>query len=240
MMAIDDETLIAFADGELDESRRAAVAEALLADPALRARLDAQRRLRARLAAHYAPAAEEPLPERLTALLTRGDDGGVADLAAGRQRRARPVWANFAAIAATLMIGLFAGTMIPRGSGPVAVEGGAMIARGDLADALETQLAAQGSDGPHRIGLSFEAADGRLCRTFEGDAMSGLACRGGEGWQLVMTAAGAGARSEYRQASSGNALVMQAAQELMAGEPLDAAGERQAREAGWRKSAARD
>ena len=71
----------------------------------------------------------------------------------------------------------------------------ARVAQGPLAAALDTQLAsAQPADAATRIGLSFAAADGRLCRTFDSAALSGLACRGGEGWQLMMTAAGGGGR----------------------------------------------
>jgi len=55
----------------------------------------------------------------------------------------------------------------------------------------------------------------------------------------MMTAADAsGRRGEFRQAGSGNPLVLQAAQEIMAGEPLDAAAERRARDSGWRGSSA--
>ena len=81
--------------------------------------------------------------------------------------------------------------------------------------------------------MSFAANDGRYCRTFEDPRLSGLACAGEHGWELVATAPGTRAGGEYRQASSGNALVLGTAQEMMAGEPLDAAGERRARDMGW-------
>jgi hypothetical protein len=237
-MTMNDDMLMAFVDGELDDLSRARVERAIAEDPALKARLAAQQRLRARLAAHYAPAAAEEVPERLRALLE--SEAPVADLAAARARRARPLWQNFAALAATLVLGLAVGrTLLAPGGGPVGVEGGVMVARGALADALDSQLAsAQAPDAATRIGVSFAAADGRLCRTFDGAAAAGLACRGDHGWQLMMTTAGAGGqRSQYRQAGSGDPLVLQAAQEIMAGEPLDEAGERRARDSGWRRSA---
>ena len=244
MMAIDEEMLVAYADGELDPEARAEVKRALAADAELRERLQRQQRLRTRLAAHYGPVAEEKVPERLTALLGGGGGEKVVDLAAARVRRSRPLWQTVTALAATLVLGLFAGQMLPRGgSGPFAVEDGTMVARGALAEALDTQLASsQPQDAATRVGVSFEAADGRLCRTFESAAASGLACRGDESWQLVMTAPGAApaAGGAYRQAESGNMLVMQAAQELMAGEPLDAEAERSARDAGWRNRVGRD
>jgi plasmid stability protein len=245
MMTIGDETLIAFADGELTGIRRAELERALAEDPELRSRLERQQRLRARIAGHYAPVEDEPVPDRLTAMLAASEDhpadDNVVDFAAAKQRRARPLWQSLTALAATLVLGLLAGQMLPGGEGgPVAVESGRMVARGDLADALDRRLAGD-QGGATRIGVSFAAADGRFCRTFDGAEMSGLACRGDAGWQLVATAPGTGAAgAEYRQASSGNALVLGAAQEMMAGEPLDVAGERRARDSGWRNPPARD
>jgi hypothetical protein len=240
MMAIDDDMLMAFADGELDEIGSARVERALAQDPALRARLEVQQALRARLAAHYGPVAAEEVPERFRAML----DTRVVDLSAARARRARPLWQSAAALAATLVLGLAIGRtlLVPGASqpGPIAVEGGAMMARGDLAEALDTQLAsAQARDAATRIGVSFARGDGRLCRTFDSQAAAGVACRTGTGWQVMVTAAGAdGPRGDYRQAGSESLLVQQAAQEMMAGEPLDDAAERRARDSGWRRSGA--
>lgn len=236
-MTIDDNMLMAFADGELDEIARARVERAIAEDPALGARLEVERRLRARLAAHYGPVAEEDVPERFRAML----ETNVVDLPAARARRsiARPMWQNFAALAATLVLGLALGrTLLMPAAGPVAVENGVMMARGELAGALQTQLAsAQAPGAATRIGVSFTASDGRLCRTFDGGAAAGLACRSADGWQLMMTTTGsAGRRGEFRQAGSENPQILQAAQEMMAGEPLDAAAERRARDSGWRGS----
>jgi hypothetical protein len=230
MMAVDDDLLMAFADGELDEVTRARVERAVAEDPALKARLAVQQRLRARLAAHYGPAAEEEVPERLRSML----ETKVVRFAPAR--RARPVWQNLAALAATLVLGLALGRTLTAPS-PIGVERGTMVAQGALADALETELAsAQAQDAATRIGVSFAAADGRLCRTFESAAAAGLACRGDAGWQVMMASAGAGGHSgAFRQAGSGSALALAAAQEMMAGEPLDAAAERRARDSGWRR-----
>ncbi|MBV9882549.1 MAG: anti-sigma factor [Sphingomonadaceae bacterium] len=231
---IDDETLMAFVDGELDEMGRARVERAAAGDPALQARIDRQRKLRATLAAFYGPAAEEEVPEHLRAML----ESNVVAFPAAKPRTSRPLWQSVLALAATLVLGLAVGrTLLAPAAGPVGVENGRMLAQGQLAAALDTQLAsAQAPDAATRIGTSFAAADGRLCRTFESAAMAGLACRGDQGWQLMMTTAGsAGPRSDYRQAGSANPLVAQAAQDLMAGEPLDAAAERRARDSGWRR-----
>jgi anti-sigma factor RsiW len=230
---IDDDILMAFADGELDEVSRARVERAVAEDPALRARLAQQRKLRATLAAFYGPTAEEAVPERLRAML----ETNVVAFPAAKARQARPIWQSLAALAATLLLGLALGrTLLMPAGGPVGIENGTMVAQGPLAAALDTQLAsAQAPGAATRIGTSFAAADGRLCRTFDGAAMAGVACRGEQGWQLMMTSAGSGGpRGDYRQAGSVNPLVAQAAQELMAGEAFDAAAERRARDSGWR------
>ena len=59
-MTIDRETLMAYADGELDELTRRRVEQAITADPALAAQVEADRALRARIAGHYAEVAEQP------------------------------------------------------------------------------------------------------------------------------------------------------------------------------------
>jgi hypothetical protein len=237
MMRIDDDLLMALADGELDDVTRARAERAIADDPALQAQLDVQRRLRERLAAHYGPVAEESLPDRLVTML----DTNVVDFGAARTARAaRPIWQQFAALAATLVLGLAVGLGLQGPGGTVGVEDGVIVAQGELAEALETQLASTQPPGAvTRIGVTFQRADGRPCRTFDSGITAGLACRDGAGWQLIMTASGAaGSRSDYRQAGSDNPLVLQAAQELMAGEPLDEAAERRARDSGWQRSAA--
>jgi len=226
----DDDLLMAYADGELDEVSRARVERAIAEDPALRARLDQQRRLRATLAAHYGPTAQEEVPERLRAML----ETNVVALAP--RPRPRPLWQGLTALAASLVLGLAIGRAVLAPAGPIGMENGTLVARGPLAEALDVQLAsAQPADSATRIGISFAATDGRLCRTFESAGVSGLACHGDSGWELRMAAVAAGGpRGDFRQAGS-DAQVLAAAQEMMAGEALDAAGERRARDSGWRR-----
>lgn len=229
MMAIDTDMLHAYLDGELEPEAARAVEAAVERDPALRAELEAQRRLRERLSAHFDPALDEAVPERFQALL----EPRVVDLAAVRERR-RP-WLTPMAMAASLVLGLALGQLVPRGGGEFGTADGAIVARGPLAEALDTQLAsAQPADAATRIGVSFARADGSLCRTFASAGTSGLACREGDDWRMVATAAaGPAQRGELRQAGSDSPIVLQAAQELMAGEPLDEAAERRARDGGW-------
>lgn len=242
MNTIDAETVMAFVDGELDELGAARVARAMAEDPALAARIDAERRLKARLASHYAPILDAAVPERLTALFDTRTPAPVptpvTDLAEARAKRRPAAWiATAMAMAACLLLGLFLGRGFDLpGSGPKGEGAGtALIAEGRLATALDTQLAsAQPADAAIRIGLSFHAQDGALCRTFSGEAIEGIACRSGAHWQLRRTASDpeTATRTAYRQAASGE--LMAAAQAMMAGEPLDAAGEQAARAGGWR------
>ena len=239
-MAIDDDMLMAFADGELDEVGRARVERALAGDPALRDRLDQQRQLRARLAAHYGPVAEEEIPERFRAML----ETNIVPFPAAQPRTRRPLWQSLTALAATLVLGLLLGRTLLAPApvpGAFAVADGRLVARGSLAEALDSQLAsAQPHDTATRIGVTFANRDGRPCRTFDSEATAGIACRSGADWQMMMTAAGSGRQhSDYRQAGSENLLVQQVAQEMMAGEPFDDAAERRARDSGWRSSAPR-
>src|SRR3546814_3709534 len=79
-------------------------------------------------------------------------------------------------MAASLVLGLAVGQNMG-GSGPVAISGGTIVAQGELAKALDRQLAsAQAMGLPTRIGLSFRSKEGSICRTFAGQAMSGIAC----------------------------------------------------------------
>lgn len=237
-MRIDDELLMAFVDGELGAPEREAVENALRADPTLRAKIEAQRRLRARLADHYGPVASEDVPETLLAMLGAKPpvpDAQVASLGAARAKR-RPArrWRDLGAIAATLAVGVLAGQLIPQGSGPFASSDGVLVARGSLADVLETQLASSKQpDRPTRIGVTFADRAGRFCRTFDAPEATGLACREGGSWTVLVTAPPTSGRgAEYRQA--GSSLVLEAAQDMMAEAPLNADAEKAAVQGGWK------
>ena len=109
-----------------------------------------------------------------------------------------------------------------------------MVAQGELANALDTQLASAQEGAPVRIGLSFQRKGGGWCRSFEGQAIAGVACREGEGWQVQQLVPGAGQGTDYRQASSGDARIMATVDALIEGPPADAAREKAEAEKGWR------
>lgn len=236
MSTMSDETLIAFVDGELPEAERAEIERALVTDQALRDRVDAHRKLRARLSAAFDGALHEPPPLAILSLLetTPAAQGNVVELA---DRRSTRRWSarEFAAMAASLAAGLLIGLGVVNGQAPmIATTAHGLVARGQLARALETQLASA-TPGPVRIGLTFRARDGGYCRAFDltRAASSGVACRDEEGWSVVMTAA-SGPQGEVRTASAPPA-IMNAIDNMIDGAPLDAAAEARVRDSGWRE-----
>lgn len=233
-MTTSEEQIIAYVDGELGPIEALRFERAIEADPGLAAQVARHRALRERIARHFAPVAEEAVPERFVTLLDRGPNV----ISFPRPRRAPPASADFrryGAIAATLVVGVIAGQLIPRPGGPAVVERhGAIIAEAGLAHALDTQLASA-SGKTYAIGVSFRDGEGDYCRTFDG-AISGIGCRKGDAWQLRQIVAGDSdmAATAYRQAGSGHPAVLRAAQEMMAGAPLDARQEKSARDKGWK------
>lgn len=226
------EEIAAFADGELDPAQQAEIAAAVAADPELGEQVRAHRALRERLAQHFEPILEAPLPERLTKPLQHQRDG-VISLGVAREKRAQRTtagvsrWAWFAgpALAASLALAVF----LPRGEQD-------NYAQGPLAAALEQQLVSSQEHGARqRILLSFRNDNGEYCRAFVGREKSGIACREAQGWRLEEEANGASAQqTEYRMAGSSAASLLDRAQAMAAGPALDAGQERGARERGWR------
>lgn len=237
-MNITDELLAAYADGELEGAEETRVAAAVAADPALARKVEAHRALKARLAAHFAPIAEAEVPPHLAALLTgaappEAGGGEVVSFAAARQRRGLvPMmrrWGPIAgpALAASLVLAIWQPWQGAPPSG---------YAEATLAAALDAQLsgpAAAGSDT--RILVSFRRAGGDVCRAWRGADTGGIACRVDTGWKIERRfALGAAPSGEFRQAGS-EADLLAAAQDMAAGEALDAEAERAAQARGWHR-----
>jgi hypothetical protein len=231
-MTIDDAKLMAFADGELSAEERAEIERALSEDASLREKLAAHQSLRAQLSGAYDSVLDEPVPPQLMAAAQgAAREAEVVDL--GARRRAKWSAREWGAMAASLAGGLIIGFGVMNAQAPlIAVTADGMSARGALEQALDTQLASDQA-GAVRIGLSFRAVDGEYCRTFEltERGTSGVACRDADGWDVAMTAA-AGAQGEVRMAGASEA-VLNVVGTMIDGEPLDAEGEAQARDAGW-------
>lgn len=190
--------------------------------------LNAERR---RLAAAFDGVLDEPVPDRLKALLAEPAPQ-VVDLGAVRaHRRGMSNWAAWGGMAATLVLGTLIGTrLMPPGMD----EAGRLVVTGDIDKALNTDLASNSPDVV-AVQVSFKAKDGRYCRTFSTESSAGLACRQPDGaWVLKHLAALPASGSEMRQAASSlPASVLAAMDEAIAGEALNAEQEKAARDAGW-------
>jgi anti-sigma factor RsiW len=258
-MSFSDETLMAYADGELAEPALSEVERAVRTDPAVAARVAQHQALRADVFAAFAGIADEPVPPRLVAAALPGK---VADLSAvraaragaahhaaasqtaGQAQRGRWSWPEWGGMAAALAMGVLVGSVAlgggaaREGAAAIAVAGadGALVAQGPLAVALSQQLAGT-KGGTVDIGVSFAATDGALCRSFTMRQSAGLACRSGEQWKLVMmTEPAKGQTGAYRQAGSAMpSAVLDAIDARIAGAALDAQAEQAARQRGWKR-----
>lgn len=70
-MKIDEETLMAFADGQLSGPQANAVAAAVAGDPVLAEKLAQHRQLRETMASAFAPVLDEPVPPPLRPLFRK-------------------------------------------------------------------------------------------------------------------------------------------------------------------------
>jgi len=242
-MKLSEEVLMAYVDGELDGAARDEVAGALATDPEAARWVHAQQALRRKLRADFEPVLSEPVPQRLRALVTNATSAGSAQVLAFPARNApRRPWLRWGALAASFALGALVWQFTGRldSTAPFTQQHGELLAAGNLARALDEQLAGgQPSSAAVQIGVSFLSRQGAYCRTFSvrGAAnTSGLACHGTEGWavQVLARAPAAQPQGPYRQAASElPPVVAQAVSETIAGEALDAAGEARARAAHW-------
>jgi len=227
----EDEKFFAWLDGELAPAEAADMEAKVAADPQLRQLAEQHRALGAQLRRAFDPIAGAPLPERLQVR----PSADVIDFVAAKRARTMPSLPQWAAMAATLALGIFVGTMVPqRDRAPVDVQGGKIYAAAALNEALDTQLASAPA-GNVRIGLTFRDQAGEICRSFTASASSGLACRNGGRWQLKgLFAAPEGQGSDYRMAAGMDPNLAALVDSAMAGEPLDAAAEEAAKDKGWK------
>lgn len=244
-----DEELMAYADGELSPLEAKRIEAAMADDPVLAARVARFRAVRRALRTAYDSVVSEPVPERLRALL--GDVAAsepigpspvapVADLSAARQQKRAirfgpPAWA---AMAASLVIGVLVGrALLPSDPGLLTRDG--QYAGAALTRVLDTRLAsaAENQTDATRIGLTFQTAQGNVCRTFSHSEdtrlTSGLACRDNDRWAIQVAINEAGAQGAFRQAGADAPAVLEAVDAMINGEPFDAARERAARDRDW-------
>jgi anti-sigma-K factor RskA len=223
---IASETIVAYVDGELDAEKAAEVEAAAKTDPALAEAIAAHRSLRDGLFAAFAPIAEEPVPDRLVAAAV--PPAPVISLDAFRARR--KVLFQVGAMAASLVAAVGVTLLVTQPHGDFRSGPGGLLAQGQLAQALSSQLASD-DHGATRIGLTFRDKTGAVCRTFSTKASDGMACRDGDAWRVDALARAENA-TEFRQAAS--PLIMTAAEDRMTGDAFDADAEKAARDKGWK------
>lgn len=231
----EEEEFFAWLDGELEGDAADRVAARVAASPELTARADQYRRLTDSLRGAFALVAEADSPP------PQFQSAQVVELGARsteHERRSRwlaaPQWA---AMAASLAVGLVVGSQFVGSSGQdsiVVIEHGRLVAAAGLEQRLDTGLASAPTEDP-RIGLTFRDASGNICRSFKNAAASGLACRGGDDWQIRgLFQGGEGQAGDYRMAAGDDPRLSALIDETIAGEPFDADQEKAARDNDWR------
>lgn len=234
-MQIDDETLMALADGEVEPARAAQLHRAIAADPDLQARLHRFQQTRSLLAGlRQDSVAEDPLAAMIRASVKTGPQAAAAPHVAaphnahlGAADRVAPPPANLnrrpwlaaAASAAIVALGLgwweWAGTSAPQGFSTAELAALDRLPSGQvqpLADGAELAMIA-----------SFAARDGGLCREYEtrdGQSLRMvLACRDDAGWTPRFAAISQDGGNDYRPAS-GEGTIDQAIAAIGADAPL--------------------
>ena len=235
----DEEKFFAWLDGELSGPEASAIAAKVAADPELARLAEQHRALATHLKSSFDRITEAPVPESLQQSVGAPSGEAVVDLAHVRRKAERRRWqplSRWAAIAATLVLGIMVGTLVREpATSPVAAQDGKLYAAAALDSALDTQLASVPTDGPVRIGLTFRDRSGAICRTFTGDTGSGLACRDGERWQLRgLFTQPEGQSGEYRMAAGMDPNLAALIDSTIAGEAFDAPTEAAAKQRSWR------
>lgn len=244
-MQFSDETLMAYADDEVDADLRRQIEAAMALDPSIAERIAKHRNLRVDLGAAFNGVLDEPIPASLleTAASTP-TTATVTDLNAARaakQRAAHPrrwSWVEWTSIAASLLIGILAGrTALQPSADLFATTGDGIVARGELSAALTDQVGDADKEAQVRIGLTFRATSGEYCRTFATASVAGFACREPKEWKVrAMSEGAANAKGgEYRMAGTEMPpAILAAVEQSMAGEALDREQEQAARARDWK------
>ncbi|MCT7377849.1 anti-sigma factor family protein [Chelativorans salis] len=231
--AFDDETLMAFADGELDEATAAAVEDAVNHDDELMARVAMFMETRARAKAEMASLLDQPVPHKLeqdvramveesrkaSANDAEAEPGQVVQLGSVRKnhsaRRAEtwtlPLAASLVAAIAAGIVGYQLGSAGDPEEARVAgvTDPAVQKALQTLASGEERQLA--GEERRIRIVSSFRDQDGTFCREYEidpaqGSSLVAVSCHEASEWITKIAVTAPLGEDGYAPASSMEAL----------------------------------
>lgn len=245
----DDETLMAFADGELDDLTSARVGRAIAEDAALAARVEMFRASRAKVSNALGPLAREPVPPGLSlsvlAMIERDREAraraesvsasNVVQFGSERLRhRSTPAWLMPAAAALVLMVGgsggYFLGSKLPA---PPPVEF-ASIDDPTIIRALTEVPSGKALDVPGtgrtiEPVLSFRLEDGTLCREYrlkgpDARGVVSIACLEQDNWKTHLMMAATRAEEGFTPAGSAETIDAYLAS-IHASSPLDGSAE---------------
>lgn len=231
----EEEQFFAWLDGELKGEEAKKVAKRVAASPELTAEAARHRTLAAGLRDAFEPvleAASNPPQFQSGHVIDFG-----ARATARERRRGRFGAPQWAAMAASLAIGVVVGTQFQGRTDrdPVTASGVQLLAANALDQALDQRLASAPVGEGYRIGLTFRDHSGKICRSFSDAVTSGLACREGEQWEIRgLFQAGEGQGAAYRMAAGDDPRLAGLVDEAIAGEPFDAGQEKAALKRGWR------
>lgn len=147
--------------------------------------------------------------------------------------RARPKWI---ALAASFILGALALQVAQHFlHAPIYTARGEILTSAELQQALSNQLASTASaQSGFKAGVSFLSKTGQYCRTFTLQSLAGLACNDAGDWKVQVLAHTSAPGTAYRQAGSNMPpAIVQAVTDTIAGAPLDAREEANARAQKW-------
>jgi hypothetical protein len=257
-MSFSDETLIAYADGELDEETRQQVETAMRHDSSLVRRAARLRAAREEgvYADQHKPSAVRARQANVVQLATVRAQRLATQQAARKATRRQWGWLEWSALGLVMVLGLAAGKFglakwqpdwFSGERAAVATEvssrNGMLVAQGKLAAALSQQLggAAQ-SEGDVRVGLSFLSNEGTYCRSFTlvgvTQDLVGIACRASEEWRIavaVQNARPVQVAGGYRIGAEMPTALLEAIDQRIVGGMLDTRAELEALRRNWQR-----
>jgi hypothetical protein len=243
MSAIDDQILSAYLDGELDRQTSSKVEAAVRSDPAIARRLEQLKMLNVNLGSAYAGAMDEPVPQRLSAMLAGGRGAKAHGIRLPRLADLlRPI--VVAPAFASLAVGILAGTVTTAGVATtgvmVADKAGELRLAGNTGKAVD--VARSGvvqtvGDVRVLVRLSFRDGSGRACRHVSLSTDDVVVCRHSGGWVVDSLAPGPGVSGEgYQTAASPAPREISAAMtRLQVATAFDAEEEAAMIRSGWKK-----
>lgn len=191
MNRLDEETLLAYVDGQLDPARAAEVEARLAEDPEARETVRIFRESAALLRGRFDAPLHEPIPERLLATLrdtpANEGDGRGNDKVVSLDSRRRPLSFSAPTLAMAASLALVVGfgggylTLGLLGGDPDA----AILQQ--VLDGTASGVTVSTTDARLTPMATFRTTDGRYCREYEkltDRASAGIACRDADGrWQ---------------------------------------------------------